>query len=97
MTLGTIDASSDGDGFCFDPISEVTGGGKSMSDVSKDRAEGKVDEVVGRVKAGVGEATDDQQLKDKGKDQQATGQIKQGVANVKDKIDDVVKKVTGGS
>ena len=68
-----------------------------MSDVSKDRAEGKVDEVVGRVKAGVGEATDDQQLKDEGKGQQGEGQIKQGIANVKDKADDLVKKVTGGS
>ena len=68
-----------------------------MSEVSKDRAEGKVDEVVGRVKAGVGEATEDQRLKDEGTDQQAAGQIKQGVANVKDKVDDVVKKVTGGS
>jgi len=68
-----------------------------MSDVSKDRAEGKVDEVVGRVKAGVGEATDDQQLQDEGKGQQGEGQIKQGIANVKDKADDLVKKVTGGS
>lgn len=28
-----------------------------MSDISKDRAEGKVDEVIGRVNAGIGEAT----------------------------------------
>lgn len=68
-----------------------------MSDISKDRAEGKVDEVIGRVKAGIGEATDDQQLKDEGKGQQGEGQIKQGIATVKDKVDDVVKKVTGGS
>ncbi len=68
-----------------------------MSEVSKDRAEGKVDELTGRVKAGVGEATDNQQLHDEGKAQEGEGQIKQGIANVKDKVDDVVKKVTGGS
>lgn len=68
-----------------------------MSEVSKDRAEGKADEVIGRVKAGVGEATDDQQLREEGKGQQAGGQIKQAAADVKDKVDDVVKKVTGGS
>ena len=68
-----------------------------MSEVSKDRAEGKVDEVVGRMKAGVGEATDNQQLREEGKGQEGEGQIKQGIANVKDKVDDVVKKVTGGS
>ena len=68
-----------------------------MSEVSKDRAEGKVDEVVGRAKAGVGEATDNQQLREEGKGQEGEGQIKQGIANVKDKVDDVVKKVTGGS
>ena len=68
-----------------------------MSDISKDRAQGKVDEVVGRVKAGVGEATGDQQLKDEGTGQQGEGEIKQGIANVKDKVDDVVKKVTGGA
>ena len=68
-----------------------------MSDVSKDRAVGKVDEVVGRAKASVGEATDDQNLQDKGKSQEAGGQIKQGIADVNDKADDVLKKVTGGS
>jgi uncharacterized protein YjbJ (UPF0337 family) len=82
----------------FDPIRvEADEGETFMSEVSKDRAEGKIDEVVGRVKAGAGEATDDQQLKDEGQGQKVGGQIKQGVADAKDKVDDVVKKVTGGS
>lgn len=66
-----------------------------MSDASKDRAEGKLDEVVGRGKSAVGDVTDDQRLKDEGDAGQAEGQAKQGLAGLKDKVDDVVKKVTG--
>jgi len=68
-----------------------------MSDVSKDRAEGKVDELVGRAKSAVGDATGDQRLKDEGDADQASGKVQQGIAAVKDKVDDVVKKVTGNA
>jgi len=68
-----------------------------MSDVSKDRAEGKLDELVGRGKSAVGDATDNQRLKDEGDANQAEGEAKQGLAGLKDKVDDVVKKVTGNA
>lgn len=66
-----------------------------MSDATKDRVEGKVDEVVGRGKAAAGELTGDQQLRDEGRADQAVGQIKQGMADVKSRIDGFVKRLTG--
>lgn len=68
-----------------------------MTDASKDRTEGKVDELVGRGKSAVGDLTGDQQLRDEGDTDQAAGKAKQVLANVKDKVDEVVKKVTGDS
>lgn len=68
-----------------------------MSDVSKDRAEGKLDELIGRGKSAVGDASGDQRLRDEGDADQAEGQAKQGLAGLKDKVDDAVKKVTGNA
>jgi len=66
-----------------------------MSDQSQDRIEGTVDEMKGRGKAALGELTDDDQKRAEGQADQLTGKVKQGVADVKDKVDDAVKKVTG--
>ena len=66
-----------------------------MSDASKDRIEGKVDEAVGRGKAAAGELTGNPELRDEGRADQAAGQVKQGIAEVKDRIDGFVKRITG--
>jgi uncharacterized protein YjbJ (UPF0337 family) len=66
-----------------------------MSDQSKDRIDGKVDEVTGRGKSALGDLTGDEQMKSEGDADQASGKAKQGVADLKDKADDLVKKVTG--
>lgn len=70
-----------------------------MNDISggqtRDRIEGKSDEIKGRGKSALGDLTGNDQTKAEGQQDQATGKVKQGVANVKDKVDDVVKKVTG--
>jgi len=66
-----------------------------MSDSSRDRIEGKVDELTGRGKSAFGELTDDDQTRAEGDADQTEGKMKQGLADVKDKVDDVVKKVTG--
>jgi uncharacterized protein YjbJ (UPF0337 family) len=66
-----------------------------MSDQSKDRIDGKVDEVTGRGKSALGDLTGDEQMKSEGDVDQASGKAKQGVADLKDKADDLVKKVTG--
>ncbi|MDP9354208.1 MAG: CsbD family protein [Chloroflexota bacterium] len=67
-----------------------------MTDQSRDRIEGNVDELTGRGKSAFGELTGDEQTQSEGQTDQATGKGKQALADVKDKVDDVVKKVTNG-
>jgi len=66
-----------------------------MSDATRDRVEGKVDELSGRGKSALGDVTGDDQTRAEGDADQTEGKLKQGLADVKDKVDDVVKKVTG--
>jgi len=66
-----------------------------MSDQSRDRIEGSVDEIKGRGKSAWGELTDDDQKRTEGQADQTEGKVKQTVADAKDKVDDAVKKVTG--
>ena len=65
-----------------------------MSDATRDRIEGSIDEATGRGKSAFGELTGDEQTQAEGQADQATGDLKQGLAGVKDKVDDAVKKVT---
>lgn len=65
-----------------------------MSDQTRDRVEGKVDELKGRGKEAWGDATNDDQKRGEGQFDQLKGNAKQGIADAKDKVDDVVKKVT---
>ncbi len=67
-----------------------------MTDQSRDRIEGNVDELKGRGKSAFGELTGDEQTQAEGETDQASGKLKQGMADVKDKVDDAVKKVTNG-
>ncbi len=67
-----------------------------MTDQSRDRIEGNLDEVKGRGKSAFGELTGDAQTQSEGEADQASGKLKQGMADVKDKADDLVKKVTNG-
>jgi len=66
-----------------------------MSDQSRDRIEGTVDEIKGRGKSAWGEVADDDQKRAEGDVDQLSGKVKQGTADAKDKVDDAVKKVTG--
>ena len=66
-----------------------------MSDQTRDRIEGTVDEIKGRGKSAWGEVADDDQKRVEGQTDQAKGEFKQGMADAKDKVDDAVKKVTG--
>lgn len=68
-----------------------------MSDSSRDRIEGTVDELTGRGKSAVGDLTGDEQTRAEGDANQTEGKLKQGLADVKDKVDDVVKKVSGNN
>lgn len=65
-----------------------------MSDATRDRIEGSVDEATGKGKSAFGNLTGDKQTEAEGKKDEATGDAKQGIAGMKDKVDDAVKKVT---
>lgn len=65
-----------------------------MSDATRDRIEGNVDEVTGQAKSKWGDLTNNEDTQAEGAMDQVTGNMKQGLADVKDKVDDVVKKVT---
>ena len=49
-----------------------------------DKVDNKAEEYSGKVKEGVGKATDDERLEAEGKADQSTSKIKQAVENVKD-------------
>ena len=66
-----------------------------MSDQSKDRLEGTLDEMTGRGKSALGNLSGDDETQAEGDTQQVQGEAKQGLADIKDKVDDAVKKVTG--
>lgn len=54
-----------------------------------EHAEGKWDKVKGKVKEGVGDATDDKDLEAEGKTDQAKGKAKDAWGDVKDAADKV--------
>lgn len=49
-----------------------------------DKIENKVDEMKGRAKEGVGDATDDEQMQTEGRAEQGKAGLKQAGENVKD-------------
>jgi uncharacterized protein YjbJ (UPF0337 family) len=65
-----------------------------MSDSTQDRGEGMLDKLKGKAKEAFGDATGNDDVKAEGQVDQGKGEAKQGVADVKDKVDDTVKKIT---
>jgi uncharacterized protein YjbJ (UPF0337 family) len=61
---------------------------------SDDRAEGTWDETKGKVKEGVGKATDDEEMEREGRADQAKGGVKKAVGNVKDAAENVKEGVS---
>jgi uncharacterized protein YjbJ (UPF0337 family) len=51
---------------------------------TKDKISNKTEEITGKIKEGVGDATDDQALENQGRKDQAKGNIKQAGEKVKD-------------
>ena len=68
-----------------------------MSDSTKDRIEGTLDELQGEGKERLGRATGDEQTQAEGALDQAQGEGKQGMADLKDKAGDLLKKATDGN
>lgn len=56
--------------------------------MSNENAEGKGDQIVGKVKEAAGKATGDEDIEAKGRAQHAKGKVKEGVGNVKDAVKD---------
>jgi uncharacterized protein YjbJ (UPF0337 family) len=67
---------------CTGYIEALSGGMSHMA--AENKAANKVTEVKGKVKEGVGKATDDQDLEAEGKTDQAKGNLKQASEKVKD-------------
>ena len=60
--------------------------------MEKEHVTGKVDELKGKAKQGVGKATDDPGLQGEGMVDEAKGHIKQAYGDLKDSIKDSDKK-----
>lgn len=66
-----------------------------MSDSSQDRVEGAFDKLKGQGKEAFGDATGNDDTKAEGQLDQGKGEAREGIADARDKVDDIVKKVTG--
>ena len=66
-----------------------------MSDSTRDRIEGTVDEMKGRGKSAVGDLTGDKDTRAEGDLDQAKGKLKQGMADIKDKVDEIADRLKG--
>ncbi len=60
----------------------------------KDRAEGTANEVKGRVKSAAGALTGDDKTQAEGKLDELKGKLQQGLADVKEKADELVDRVS---
>ena len=60
-----------------------------------DDAKHNTEKLVGKAKEGIGDATDNDQLKGEGKADQAKASVKDAVENAKDKISEGINKITG--
>lgn len=59
--------------------------------MNKDEAEGKLDQLKGKVKQGVGDATDNQRLQDEGAADEAAGNVQEGYGTARRKVGEAVK------
>ncbi|MBA3269596.1 MAG: CsbD family protein [Acidobacteria bacterium] len=58
---------------------------------NKDEVKGKLNQVKGQVKQGVGDATGNDRLHDEGVADEAAGDVQEGAGKVKRKVGDAVK------
>ena len=56
-------------------------------------SKGKADQLKGDVKQAIGDATDDDDLRNEGKVDHAAGRVKETIGKAKDKADDAVDSV----
>lgn len=61
----------------------------------EDKIQNSTEDLGGKAKEAVGDATDNDQLKGEGKADQAKSAIKDAAENAKDKISEGINKITG--
>ena len=61
--------------------------------MNKDELDGKMDQVKGRVKQGVGDLTDNDQLRDEGTVDEASGDAQEGFGKARRKVGDAIEDV----
>ncbi len=59
--------------------------------MNRDELDGKVKQVKGKVKQGIGDLTDDEQLRDEGVEDEAEGELQEGFGTVRRKVGEAVK------
>lgn len=60
--------------------------------MNRDQVKGTAKDVAGKVQEEVGKVTGNREQEAKGEARQVEGQVQKGVGNLKDKVDDAVKK-----
>jgi uncharacterized protein YjbJ (UPF0337 family) len=61
--------------------------------MNSDQVKGRVDDVKGKIKEGVGDATNNDRLKTEGQADQVGGKAQAAVGDLKEKAKDVIDKV----
>lgn len=61
--------------------------------MNRDELEGKVDEVKGRIKKEVGEATDDERLYDEGVADETSGKVQGGIGKARRKVGETIEDI----
>ena len=61
--------------------------------MNKDELNGKIDRLKGNIKESVGEATNDQDLRDEGVATQAAGHVQEGFGKARRKVGDALHEV----
>lgn len=61
--------------------------------MNRDEIKGKVDQVQGKIKEGLGHATGDQRLHDEGVADQAAGEAREGYGKVKRNVGEAIEEV----
>jgi uncharacterized protein YjbJ (UPF0337 family) len=61
--------------------------------MNRDELEGKMDEVKGKVKQGVGRATDDERLEDEGVADEASGKVQGGLGKARRKVGEAIEDI----
>ena len=61
--------------------------------MNKDELNGKVDRLKGNIKESVGEATNDERLREEGVEDQAAGDVQEGFGKARRKVGDAIHDV----